>query len=226
MFDAVLNLYEDDHYLAVSKPSGLLVYSFKKKCSDSNNLVDIVREKFNLPNASPIHRLDRGVSGVLLFGKSSEAIKLIKEKWHSVETKKKYITLVKGEISSSGKFNKKIRNDKGYNQNALTEYEPIYKFDTTSLVYASIKTGRKHQIRRHFSRSGFHILGDMRYGYRDLNDEFREKFDLRRMFLHSSSLSFYHPYLEKNISIFCPLPLKLRDVLVKMDIKKSILENI
>jgi 23S rRNA-/tRNA-specific pseudouridylate synthase len=89
-------------------------------------------------------------------------------------------------------------------------------YHDSSLLEIEIKTGRHHQIRRHFARSVNHLLGDRTYGKKKYNDEYLEKYNLSRIFLHSSRCIFEHPTQLIKMEIRCPLQSDLQQTLLKM----------
>lgn len=156
-----------------------------------------------------LHRLDFSTSGVLLVGltgsKRAELESIVKHdpsKKHS--TNKKYIALVVGSPRSSGVIDYKLPSrTKGELINAHTEYHIIKQApgNFCSLVEATITTGRKHQIRRHFARIKHPIVMDDDYGDKVFNRKFRLTFRLGRLFLHAKEITFWHPLLNKVVRI-------------------------
>jgi tRNA pseudouridine65 synthase len=208
-------LYQDEHLLIADKPSGLLVHPYWKETNEKTCLMKEVRDQVG-QYVYPAHRLDRPVSGPVIFGLSSEIIKEIQFNWHLANTKKEYIALVKGEIAEPGEFNFPLKNEKNITQKARTLYSPIAYFESTTLVKVVIKTGRKHQIRRHFSRRCQNVIGDTKRGNSQLNHLFRDKFGLERIFLHCHRLALEHPISEEIIDVRSPLSENLYFVLNKL----------
>ena len=95
--------------------------------------------------------------------------------------------------------------------------------DRWSLVEASPRTGRLHQIRRHLKHLGHPLVGDVNYGKGDINRLFRERFGLRRLALHAAALSFAHPFGEERITITAPLPADLAEPLLAMGFPAEVL---
>lgn len=220
-------LYRDEDLIIVNKPSGMMVHPWKGRKSPEKTLLHVLKDQEDL-YLYPLHRLDRPVSGVIVFGLSKKATSVLKENWNGDETKKEYITLVRGRITDSGKFDNQLRNDRGKYQQALTKYDPIYYFPEfdASLLRVHISTGRKHQIRRHFSRFNYNLIGDTKYGKGSLNIIYREMFGLHRIFLHAKKLSFIHPIENKEVTINAPLTEELRNTLVKMNLPEEILKEL
>ncbi|OIQ19185.1 MAG: hypothetical protein BM556_07825 [Bacteriovorax sp. MedPE-SWde] len=210
-------LYWDEHYIAVTKPAGLLVHPFKERSKDRSHLMRSVKKQTDL-YLYPVHRLDKPVSGVVLFGLSKEATRRIKEQWNTELTQKRYITLCRGEIDEEGKFDFDLKGDRGP-QEALTLYKRIATNGEYSLVDVEIKTGRMHQIRRHFSRRMFNIIGDSKYGRSAINNIFKMKYKFYRLFLHSYEFKFFHPFDNKWVTIRSSIPDELNHIIDDLDLR-------
>lgn len=208
-------LFQDEYFIAVEKPPHLLVHPYKKETNEKDNAMARLRDQIG-QYVYPIHRLDRPVSGVLLFGLKPEFLTSMQNIWNSELVTKKYFSLVRGQFEEAGQFDFALNDHNKRPKDALTLYYPLYLYQTATLMDIKIKTGRYHQIRRHFSRRVQHVLGDRKYGKKKYNDYYLENFDLQRIFLHSYELSFKHPYTEKMTQIYCPLPEDLRNPLYKM----------
>ncbi len=207
-------LYQDDHYLAVNKPSGLLVHPYDQ-CRDRDHLMKYVKAQTGL-YLYPMHRLDRPVSGIVLFALSPIAVSALQQQWGSSSVVKEYLCLVRRHFYQSGTFDMPLSDDAGEKKTAITHYWPLERFKDTSLMRLQIETGRQHQIRRHFSRVCHNLVGDTMYGKGVTNNFFRQNFDLHRLFLHASRLTFIHPFSAKKIEIYSPLPDELASVLSKL----------
>ncbi len=208
-------LFQDEYYIAVNKPSGMLVHYYKE-CTDTTNLMRFVRDQTGF-YLYPLHRLDRPVSGIVLFAIDQTAASELKKIWNTDQVEKKYTALVKGEITAPGVFDFDLSNENKIKQTAITHYEPLESFGAwNTLVEVKIETGRKHQIRRHFSRRCYQIIGDTAHGKGKVNRYFREHYDLNRIFLHGHSFKFIHPITHEKIHLKCPLPEELEHVLLKL----------
>ncbi len=222
-------LFEDDHYIAATKPSDLLVHPFKERSSDRRSLLRSLKKQTDL-YLFPIHRLDKPVSGVVLFAKSKEATRLMKEQWNSDNVSKHYVAMVKGIAEKEGVYDFPIKTDKGI-QDAKTAFKRISTNEEYSLVDIEIFTGRQHQIRKHFSRRMHNLVGDTKYGHSSINNLFRKDYKFYRIFLHSYKLCFKHPITQEDIVIESPVTedcLKIAKDLFAFDlsnITKKIEEN-
>jgi 23S rRNA pseudouridine1911/1915/1917 synthase len=169
-------LYEDDDLIAVVKPAGLLTYGEKGTTGTSlyRMINDFLRDRSKGNEKIFVcHRLDREVSGILVFAKSEDIQDQIKEKWK--ETVKRYYALVEGKppqndgtVESWLKENKaqKVYSAKESPEAkfAVTHYKVIKELPEQTLLEIKIDTGRKHQIRVHLSDLGCPIVGDWKYG--------------------------------------------------------------
>lgn len=219
-------LYRDEHIVVVHKPAGFLVHPHKSRSAARETLMSLVRDQIG-QYVYPVHRLDRPVSGAVVFGLTGEAVKLIKERWHTPETKKQYLALCIGTPPEEGKFTFPLKDKWKRPQSAHTEYYSCYDFGGDySLVKVQIFTGRKHQIRRHFSRRMHNLIGDTTHGNGKVNNRFREEFGLERIFLHAYSLEFIHPYEHKKVSVKADLSDDLKNVLLKLGMPEKEIEEL
>lgn len=208
-------LFEDENLIAVDKPSGLLIHPHPQLKNVKENLMMQVRDHLN-HYVYPIHRLDRSVSGVVLFGKNSEIVPLVQDKWNTEQTKKYYLGLTKGVIESPGIFDFALQDENKVKKDSKTSYWPLLNFEFNTLVKIQIHTGRHHQIRRHFSRRMHQIIGDTAHGKGKTNRMFREHYALHRIFLHSYKLIFPHPLTMERMQVTTELPSELCSVLDKL----------
>ena len=200
-------LYQDDAIIVVNKPPFMMVHPWRGGPRHEKALMTVVKEQTG-HWLYPVHRLDRQSSGAVLFALKSEYVTFFKDRWHN-ETEKKYMALGNGAMPVAGYYDHSLKSQKGVKQEALTLFEPLEYFDHhrfgATLCEVSIKTGRKHQIRRHFSRNMHCLVGDTRYGKGRINDFFRENYQFHRLYLHSHFLKFPHPTENKMVEIHAPL---------------------
>ncbi len=208
-------LWEDEHFIAVEKPSGLFTHRSTEARHIKENLVAKTRDILN-SYVYPIHRLDRPVSGIVIFGKSGEDANKLKENWHQETTRKLYLALVKGIINKPGTFDFALNDENKVPKVAITHYEPLEVFPQNTFVKIKIDTGRRHQIRRHFSRRMHQVIGDTAHGKGKVNQYFRDEFGLKRIFLHATELEFQHPYSREEIKLKSNLPEDLAEILNKL----------
>ena len=191
-------IYLDNHLMVVNKPAGLLVQGDR---TGDATLLDIckafLKEKFDKPGnvfLGPVHRLDRPASGVIVLARTSKAASRLVEQFKAREVGKTYRALVKGRVEASGLFEDYIsrkRNtshisDSSKGQYAQLHFKRLAANERYSYVEIELGTGRHHQIRVQFARRGHPVVGDFRYGSREI---FHEK----AIALHAYSISFTHP---------------------------------
>jgi tRNA pseudouridine65 synthase len=213
-------LYQDEAIIAVEKPSGLLVHAYRKETNERDHLLRRVKNQTGC-FLYPLHRLDRPVSGIVLFGLNPDVVRELQAVWHAPGTVKEYLALVKGTLDIPGCFDFPLLNEYKRKQDAETCYEPLECFGDVTLVKIQINTGRKHQIRRHFSRRCHNIVGDRKYGQGALNRSFRDELGLDRIFLHAHRFSTSLPSTGRKIEIHSPLPACLQHVVEKIGSRPS-----
>ena len=163
-------LYEDNHLIAVYKPAGILTQGDRSKDVCMMDMVkDYLKEKYHKPYnvfLGLLHRLDRQVSGIVLFAKTSKGASRLSEQFRSRKVEKIYHAVVLGEPKQDREklvsFLKK--NEKEKIKRAELFYEVLAFNKKYSLLKIKLQTGRFHQIRVQLSLMGFPILGDIRYG--------------------------------------------------------------
>ena len=199
-------LYEDKHLLAACKPAGLL--SEEGRCA---NVVSELKKQKNLETLLTVHRLDRDVSGVMLFAKHKDAASALTKMIAERKVVKEYLAVVHGvPAEPAGRFDDLLFKDSSVNKSfvvdrarvgtrrAILDYELIatsqYENQTVSLVKIALETGRTHQIRVQFSHRKMPLIGDGRYGGRE-----RVPIALR-----SSHMTLKHPFTKKRVDVICP----------------------
>jgi 23S rRNA pseudouridine1911/1915/1917 synthase len=201
-------LYEDPDVIVVDKPAGISTSSTDGSRSIQETISEFLkRQSKGRYRAYVVHRLDKEVSGVLLFAKTRDAMNSVKDKWQ--ETEKHYYALVEGIPKKAQDTIKSwLIEDKSQKVHSVrempdakfsvTNYSTIKQVNTNTLLDIRTDTGRKNQIRVHLSDIGCPIVGDRKYG---ASDEFR-----RRVRLHAYSLSFPHPSDGRIITVKSPMP--------------------
>jgi tRNA pseudouridine65 synthase len=130
---------------------------------------------------------------------------------------KRYIALVRGIPPEAGVIDHPVpRAPDGPRVPAVTEFRRLATFERYALVEALPRTGRLHQIRRHFKHISHPLIGDVRYGKGEHNRLFRDRFGLHRLALHALELAFDHPPAGRPLRIFAPVPEDLAGVLGAM----------
>jgi 23S rRNA pseudouridine1911/1915/1917 synthase len=211
-------LYEDKDIIVIDKPPGRPTSSTDGSLSIQDILTGYLKEQSRgKTRAFVVHRLDKEVSGVLLFAKCDEAMETLKERWK--ETEKHYFALVEGiPEKSEDTIRSLLAEDKSQRMYstkdakngklAVTSYKILKLLQGQALLDIRTETGRKNQIRVHLSEAGFPIVGDRKYG---ASDKFK-----RRIRLHACSLSFPHPSDGRIITVISSMPegfltLKMKD---------------
>lgn len=207
-------LYEDEYIIAINKPQGILVHKTWIS-EDKVFLLQLLRDQVGY-RLYTIHRLDRGTSGVILFAKSAEHSGRLSELFMEHKIEKKYLAIVRGWLPEEDIINYPLsdpESGKYEKLEALTAYKCLakseinaaiglkYKTARFSLIEACPRSGRRHQIRKHFAHIDHPIIGDKRHGDVKQNTYFREHFKMDRMCLHASSLQFSHPFTEEDLFI-------------------------
>lgn len=208
-------LHEDRDVVVIDKPAGMLTTHTRAKESNTAEewLNDYVRkgQAKSRKHVWLVHRLDRETSGVMMFAKSEEVSERFRASWNEL-TEKTYLARVEGEMAEDrGVFESYLQEDAdGYKVRSVkepsglsrsssgsrgtrvpklarTEWRKLSIEDGTTLVEVTLKSGRKNQIRVHFSEAGHPVVGDVKYGGQKAS----------RLYLHSAKLRFKHPHSGK-----------------------------
>jgi tRNA pseudouridine65 synthase len=199
-------LYVDDHVVVANKPSGLLVH--RGWDDDDDVAMFRVRDAIGA-RVHPLHRLDRGTSGALLFARSPEATAVLQKSFDDRAVEKRYLALVRGAPPSEGVIDHPVpKSEDGPRVPAVTRFRLVARsgIDRCSLVEARPETGRLHQIRRHLRHISHPLVGDVTYGNGAINRHYRATYDLHRLALHASVLAFPHPTTGERPEIVAPMP--------------------
>jgi RluA family pseudouridine synthase len=213
-------LFENSDVVAVNKPEGLTSIPGSEKGADTllGLLSKLYPEKLFV-----VHRLEKDVSGVMLFAKNAAAHKCLNDQFCNHLVKKTYLSLVYGVLEKSdGCINKPIRQfgsgrmgvDELRGKPSSTGFEVLQRFADYTLVKAIPTTGRKHQIRVHFYSIGHSIAGDTRYGDKSTAIPFP------RMMLHAQTITFKLPGGEET-TVEAPVPQSFESVLATVCTKPS-----
>lgn len=229
-------IYEDENYIGINKTGNLPVHP--SGIFFHNTLVSLLEAEYKR-KFFPIHRLDRETSGAILLGKNNEAASAVQSAFDNVS--KKYTAIVRGVVpeknfhvniplgqARNSLIRKKREAYDGAPEEALTRFTLISCNNRYSLVQAEPVTGRTHQIRAHLSYAGYPVLGDkiygpdeklyLRYVQEGDSDELAMAAGFARCALHSSSIEFYHPYLDKVVEIKAPLLPDMQDFIRREDL--------
>lgn len=208
-------VYQDDYLIAINKPHGLLVH--RSSIAQDTKEFALQQLKAQIGRyVSPVHRLDRKTSGVLLFALEKEVEKAMHQKFMNGEVEKEYLAIVRGYTLDDMEIDYPLMKENGTIQEAFTAFKtlkraelpiPLGKYDTSrySLIEAKPTTGRMHQLRKHFAHIFHPIIGDRKHGCNKQNRLFKEKFEMTTMLLHASKLQFDHPITKQEITISAPV---------------------
>lgn len=208
-------VYQDDYLVAINKPHGLLVH--RSSIAQDTKEFALQQLKAQIGRyVSPVHRLDRKTSGVLLFALEKEVEKAMHQKFMNGEVEKEYLAIVRGYTLDDMEIDYPLMKENGTIQEAFTAFKtlkraelpiPLGKYDTSrySLIEAKPTTGRMHQLRKHFAHIFHPIIGDRKHGCNKQNRFFKEKFEMTTMLLHASKLQFDHPITKQEITISAPV---------------------
>lgn len=209
-----LNIIFEDHYIVVvEKRSGLLTVGNEKvRDNTAYFMLNEYVKKGNQKSRNRVfivHRLDRDTSGLLIFAKTVQAKKYLQSEWKDFE--KKYYALVYGHLpekeglistylaeNSMHKMYSVKNQDKG--KLAQTRYKVLRESQNYSLLLIDLLTGKKNQIRVHFSEHGHPVVGDKVYGTKESNK------NIKRLALHSCFLKISHPFTKEEMIFESPLP--------------------
>lgn len=205
-------IFEDDEFLVIDKPSGLLSIASDKEKSKTaiKIMMEYIQDKNPTARLYVTHRIDRDTSGVLLFSKREDLRNVLQDKWNDLVTKRGYVALVEGtpkekkktikswlrQTSTQLMYSHYEEDEDG--QEAITHYEVTKSKGTFSMLDVHIDTGRKNQIRVHLHDIGHPIIGDKKYH--------SESDPLKRLGLHAYALEFHHPVTNKIYKFYAPIP--------------------
>ena len=209
-------LYEDNHIIAVNKSTSEIVQGDKTGDQPLSETIKLyLKEKYHKPGEvflGVTHRLDRPVSGVVLFAKTSKALTRLNEMFRTQEVKKTYWAIVKERpampegrlehyLVRNEKQNKSVAYDKERSdaKKAALSYRLIGHSDTYYLLEVMLETGRHHQIRCQLAKMGCPIKGDLKYGFPRSNPN-------GGISLHARSVEFIHPVSKEKIHLTAPVP--------------------
>lgn len=212
-------LFEDEYLIAINKPSGLLVHRTSIAAEETVFALQMLRDQIG-QHVSPVHRLDRPTSGVLLFSKKEEILSLLKEQFADRSVQKTYLAIVRGiPAIKSDLIDHPLTSERsGKLQESQTRYavleEAEIPFDTTgryptsrySMLELKPETGRTHQIRRHLAHIRHYILGDKKHGDNKQNQFFEKQYGMDNLLLHARKLEFAHPVSKETIQVQAELP--------------------
>lgn len=228
-----LIVYEDDRILALNKPAGMLSQRADASDLSLNDLLNAYLEDRTDPLFRPgiANRLDRNTTGLVLAGKDLKSSRELNEGIRERRISKKYLCivsgilreealldgyLVKNEADNTVRILPEMPDNETDAARILTGYRPVAGNGGVTLLEVDLITGKSHQIRAHLASIGHPIVGDSKYGERSINNDFRDRFGIRRQLLHAYRVAFCGmteglSYLNGRV-ITAPLPADFRRV--------------
>ena len=210
-------LYQDESIIVVEKPIDLPVHKNDFMPNDAPYLTKLVGDKTGKWMYN-VHRLDSKTSGVIVLAFSSEAASVLTKQFEQKEVQKTYYAIVQGN-PGAGTFDSKVlvKKKSKFKKAAVTHYKTIRTVQTKlvskdktdielSLVEINPETGRWHQLRQHFAKNQFDIVGDTHHGDFTLNKIILADTELRRLFLHAGKLEFKHPETGEQVAFELAIP--------------------
>jgi 23S rRNA pseudouridine1911/1915/1917 synthase len=216
-------LAEDDDFVIVDKPAGLLSVPTAEHEKDTllARTLDYLHHRFGRrPLAFVVHRLDKDTSGSVVFARNRPALHFLQDLFRRHAIEREYLALVEGTVADSGTFSADLVADAGSARRgvarpgergkwAVTRYRAMKKLAGVTLVSVELETGRTHQIRLHFAAAGHPVLGDRVYGESRKSKVEGRKLKLPevpRQMLHARRLGFPHPRTGTLVKVESPLP--------------------
>ncbi|KAF3361967.1 Pseudouridine synthase [Chlamydiales bacterium STE3] len=212
-------LFEDNHLFVVNKPAGIPTQDVPGMANSLEaQAKNWIKERYQKPGAvylHAIHRLDKPVSGVVVFARTSKALSRLNEEIRAKKTKKNYLAIVEGAVTpSQGRLehylfhgeHKAVLSNAKHGQEARLTYLVLQKASQKSHVYIALDTGRYHQIRAQFSFSGHPIYGDQKYGS---SSRFKEN----AIALHHYRFIIAHPTTKEEMVFKAPCSFMTDDLL-------------
>ncbi|MBB4845494.1 tRNA pseudouridine65 synthase [Paucibacter oligotrophus] len=215
-------IYADEQLVAINKPAGMLVHRSGLDAQETVFALQLLRDQLGRP-VWPVHRLDKGTSGLLLFALSAEMAAILSLCFEQRQTRKTYHALVRGWPAAAGRIEHPLAKDPELPSQgqvllpSRTDWQRLARlslpfssdgrFPETrlALVEARPETGRRHQIRRHLKHIAHPIIGDATHGKGPLNRAVAEFLGLQRLWLHGLRLQIRHPVSGQMLDLQAPL---------------------
>ena len=204
-------VYQDDHLIAINKPHGLLVHRSSIANDAKEFALQMLRDQVGR-HVSPVHRLDRKTGGLLLFAFDKDVEVAMQQQFMNAEVEKKYLAVLRGYAPDQMDIDYPLAKENGTIQEAFTSFITLKRTELEvafgkhptsrySLVEATPRTGRMHQLRKHFAHIFYPIIGDRKHGCNKQNKFFKERWEMTTMLLHASELSFIHPVTQEKLHL-------------------------
>lgn len=218
-------IYEDSDCIVVNKPQGMVVHpapgnytgtlvnALLYHCKDLSTINGVIRPGI-------VHRIDKDTTGILVVAKNDTSHNFLSKQLKNHSMKREYIALVEGRITADkGTVDKPLARSKKDRlkiaiveggRRAVTHYEVLERFKSTTLIKCVLETGRTHQIRVHMASLGHPLVGDPVYGFK------KQKYKLQGQMLHAKTLGFIHPTTKSYMEFTSKLPDYYEDLLNKL----------
>ncbi|WP_369410227.1 pseudouridine synthase [Hufsiella ginkgonis] len=208
-------LYRDEQLIAINKPHGLLVHRSPIAADAGEFAIQLLRNQVG-QRVYPVHRIDRKTGGVLLFALDKDTEIQMQQQFAAHQVLKKYLAIVRGFTPDQQEIDYPLAKENGALQEAFTVYQTLRRAELDvpfgqhptsrySLVEASPRTGRMHQLRKHFKHILHPIIGDRPHGCNKQNKLFNEKWGMNTLLLHAAYLAFKHPVTGEAVAIEAPI---------------------
>jgi 23S rRNA pseudouridine1911/1915/1917 synthase len=218
--------FEDESLLIVEKPPGLLTVPTQR--NESANLLTLLERYLRPQGLLPecVHRLDRGVSGLLVFAKRAEIAERLRDQFADRKPDRMYLAFARGKVLSKEgtirsflatdeHLNRYSTSDESKGQLAITHYRVLRTWgDLASQIELRLETGRRNQIRVHLAEAGHPLWGDTRYG-RSLPPH--RYWPYQRVALHAARLGFDHPLTGSRLVFESRMPREFHEFVQKLD---------
>ena len=242
--EALPVLYRDDWLIAIHKPAGLLVHRSALDRHETRFALQMLRDQIGR-QVFPVHRLDKGTSGVLLFTLDREVGRALNGQFERGEVTKSYLAVVRGHPSEAGEIDHPLARMADEHagivasaaaQSALTRYRRLatvelpYRVDRyPSSRYALLEleplTGRWHQLRRHLKHISHPIIGDATHGKGRHNRLFQELFGCQRLLLAATEMQLVHPVGGQLVHLQAGLAEDFSDVVARLGWAEAVIDT-
>lgn len=200
-------LYQDRDLIAIHKPAGLLVHRSGLDAGETRFALQLLREQIG-QHLWPVHRLDKGTSGLLLFALHADAARTLAQAFETGQVRKEYRAMVRGWPAGAGTLDyalSRLKDERpGPSQPARTHWQtlahytlavpqPPFAQTRCALLALQPETGRRHQLRRHCKHLAHPIIGDATHGKGPLNRALATHLGTQRLWLHAFALQLPHP---------------------------------
>lgn len=218
-------LWQDDDLVAVHKPAGWLVHRTGLDAHETRFVLQTLRDQLGR-HVFPVHRLDKGTSGVLLMALHTDAARALSQAFETQQVHKRYVAMVRGWPQPVWQVDHPLKPDDapadapaqlaqtGFRRLATLQLPvPVDRYPSTraALVEAVPHTGRRHQIRRHLKHSTHPIIGDATHGKGAHNRWWSQHLGLQRLWLHALCLQLTHPRTGRALRLCSPMGLATLD---------------